>query len=113
MADPRDDLASSDDGDEAKEEVPSAKEGDPIVVSTDSDIGMTEGDDETLDPRKAYEVLEIRTPVEELETYGKARIETLARLGETEKSQLTASALDLARRALARVTGLPLPGARP
>jgi hypothetical protein len=59
-----------------------------------------------LDPRRAYEVLEIHTPLEEFEAYVGARIETLTRLGETAKAELTASALELGRRALARVTGV-------
>ena len=56
--------------------------------------------------RRAYEVLEIRTPLEEFEGYVRARIDTLSRLGETEKAELAAKALEVGRRALARVTGV-------
>jgi hypothetical protein len=62
-----------------------------------------------LDPRRAYEVLEIRTPLEEFEGYVRARIDTLSRLGEQDKAELAAEALDLGRRALARVTGTGAP----
>src|SRR5205814_3783696 len=71
-----------------------------------SDIAAVEDDDAAaLDPRRAYEVLEIRTPLEEFEAYVRARIETLTRLGDTKKAEVTSSALELGRRALARVTG--------
>jgi|SRR5581483_7360025 len=66
-----------------------------------------------LDPRRAYEMLEIRTPLEEFEGYVRARIDTLARLGDSEKAGLTAEALDLGRRAIARVTGVSLPEKAP
>jgi hypothetical protein len=62
-----------------------------------------------LDPRRAFEVLEIRTPLEEFEAYVRARIDTLSRLGEPDKANLAAEALELGRRALARVTGTTLP----
>ncbi len=61
-----------------------------------------------LDPRRAFEVLEIRTPLEEFESYVRARIDTLSRLGESGKADLAAQALELGRRALSRVTGVGL-----
>jgi hypothetical protein len=79
------------------------------VAAIDEELLATEGD---LDPRRAYEMLEIRTPLEEFEAYVRARIETLGRLGDTEKSHLTAEALELGRKALARVTGAPLPDSK-
>ena len=60
-----------------------------------------------LDPRRAYEVLEIRTPLEEFDAYVRARVETLTRLGDASRAELTSEALELGRRALARVTGAP------
>lgn len=65
-----------------------------------------------LDPRRAYEVLEIRTPLEEFESYVRARIDTLSRLGETDKAELAAKALEVGRRALSRVTGTAAPAAQ-
>jgi len=76
------------------------------VAAIDEELLATEGD---IDPRRAYEMLEIRTPLEEFEAYTRARIDTLGRLGDIEKSHLTAEALELGRKALARVTGAPLP----
>jgi hypothetical protein len=86
-----------------------------------SDIAAIEDDSDEpvspaaeLDARRAYEVLEIRTPLEEFEAYARARVDTLVRLGDPAKAELTSEALELGRRALARVTGAALPerGAR-
>jgi hypothetical protein len=83
----------------------------PVPREEPSDIAAIEdldsqGAAEELDPKRAYEVLEIRTPLEEFETYVRARIDTLSRLGDTDKANLASEALELGRRALARVTGL-------
>jgi hypothetical protein len=81
-----------------------------------SDIAAIEDEgDEPLpdspdaDARRAFEVLEIRTPLEEYESYVRARIDTLARLGDTERAGLTAEALEIGRKAIARVTGVAAP----
>jgi hypothetical protein len=76
-----------------------------IAAIIDEDDDAAHGE---LDPRRAFEVLEIRTPLEEFDAYVRARVDTLARLGDSKKAELTAAALDLGRRALARVTGAPL-----
>jgi len=54
---------------------------------------------------RAHECLEIRTPVEEFETYVRARIDTLTRLGESDKVALTVAALELGKRRLAKLAG--------
>jgi len=71
-------------------------------------LGAADGDEEgakALDPREAYEVLEIRTPLEEFDAYARARAATLSHLGDAEKADLAMRALELGRRALMRVTG--------
>jgi hypothetical protein len=60
-------------------------------------------------PGRAHDSLEIRTPVEEFETYVRARIDTLTRLGETKRVDLTLEALELGKRRLAQITGISLP----
>lgn len=100
---PRDELAPPEEASEPKTADPKANE--PFALDEADEDG------ESLDARRAFEVLEIRTPLEELEAYGRARIDTLARLGEADKAELTLRALELGRRAIARVTGASLPGA--
>jgi len=89
-----------------------------------SDIAAIENDSDEpispeteLDPRRAYEVLEIRTPLEEFDAYVQARIDTLLKLGDNPRAELTSKALELGRRAIGRVTGVAMPekapGARP
>lgn len=56
-------------------------------------------------PGRAHECLEIRTPLEEFDTYVRARIDTLTRLGENERVDLTIQALELGKRRLSRITG--------
>ena len=68
-----------------------------------------EGTGSDVDPRRAYEVLEIRTPLEEFDAYVRARIDTLSRLGDAERAALTAEALELGRTALGQVTGAVAP----
>jgi hypothetical protein len=82
-----------------------AKDAPSDVAAIVDDLEEEHAAGEPLDPRRAYEVLEIRTPLEEFESYVRARIDTLSRLGETEKAELATQALELGRRALARVTG--------
>jgi hypothetical protein len=82
-----------------------AKDAPSDVAAIVDDLEEEHAAGEQLDPRRAYEVLEIRTPLEEFESYVRARIDTLSRLGETDKAQLATQALELGRRALARVTG--------
>lgn len=53
-----------------------------------------------VSPGRAHECLEIRTPLEEFETYVRARIETLTRLGETEQVELMLNALELGKQKL-------------
>lgn len=88
----------------------------PSDIAAVEDEGDEPLPESSLDPRRAYEVLEIRTPLEEFESYVRARIDTLARLGDSEKAGLTAEALELGRKAIARVTGVSVgqdkPGAR-
>ncbi len=86
----------------------SAKEH-PSDIAAVEDEGDEPLPDAALDPRRAYEVLEIRTPLEEFESYVRARIDTLARLGDTERAGITAEALELGRKAIARVTGVGVP----
>lgn len=107
MSDPRDDLPAFE-GDGPDDPAAAASD---FVVLSDEEEAAVEGGGEgpELDPRRAYEVLEIRTPLEEFDAYARARIETLARLGEAERAEITAAALELGRRAIARVTGVPLP----
>jgi len=69
------------------------------------------GDDEPGDSelRDAYDCLRIRTPLQEFETYAKARLETLVRLGEGERAGLTSEALELGLEALKQVMGAAPP----
>jgi hypothetical protein len=90
---------------------PEGDDGEEPVVIDEGDAAPAS--DDGLDPKRAYEILEIRTPLEEFETYGRARIETLAKLGEAGRAEITAAALELGRRAIARVTGVPLGERRP
>ncbi|MEZ0230369.1 MAG: hypothetical protein ACAI25_17230, partial [Planctomycetota bacterium] len=83
----------------------SAKEH-PSDIAAVEDEGDEPLPEASLDPRRAYEVLEIRTPLEEFESYVRARIDTLSRLGDSERAAVTAEALELGRRAIARVTGV-------
>lgn len=59
-------------------------------------------------PGRAHEALEIRTPIQEFESYVRARIETLTRLGEKEQVDVMLQALELGKRKLARITGSSL-----
>jgi hypothetical protein len=93
------------DEEDASRRAPAAKDVPSDVAAIVDDENSSEGE---LDPRRAYEVLEIRTPFEEFDAYVRARIDTLSRLGEADKAELAAQALELGRRALARVTGTTL-----
>ncbi len=83
------------------------------VAAIADDSGETPALEHDLDPRRAYEVLEIRTPLEEFEAYVKARIDTLMKLGDNAKAALTGEALELGRRSLGRVTGVSSGAAEP
>ncbi|MBI3725251.1 hypothetical protein HY251_15070 [bacterium] len=105
MADsPRDESAAT--GTKRPDPNADARDEGPLSFDAIHDDDGALGPD--LDPRRAFEVLEIRTPLEEFESYVRARIDTLSRLGESEKANLAAAALDLGRLALARVTGTAL-----
>lgn len=60
---------------------------------------------EVSELQQAYECLEIRTPVQEYETYARARLETLIRMGETEQAEITEAALKLGLDALRGAMG--------
>lgn len=84
------------------------------VTASDADDFDAELDEEPdaggaseLPEGRAHECLEIRTPLEEFETYVRARIDTLNRLGERERAEVTVAALELGKRRLARITGVP------
>lgn len=83
----------------SSDELPDSLDSDSDSTSTSSDPG----------PGRAHDCLEIRTPVEEFETYVRARIETLTRLGERDQVDLMLRALDLGKRKLARISGAPTP----
>jgi hypothetical protein len=53
----------------------------------------------------AYDCLSIRTPLEEFQTYARARLETLVKLGEAERAQLASEALEAGLGALRHVMG--------
>lgn len=53
----------------------------------------------------AYDCLQIRTPLEEFETFSRARLETLVKLGEAERAQLCSAALETGANALRHVMG--------
>ena len=100
-------------------------------ILPDSDIGVTETVLEMPDPapetpaaagggsahdeaapnaelselQLAYECLEIRTPIQEFQTYANARLETLVRLGEADRAEVTSQALELGMAALRQVMG--------
>lgn len=80
----------------------------PIVVDA-STSAEPRIEREPSELEQAYECLEIRTPAQEFEAYSRARLETLVRLGETDKAEVTAAALALGLRALRGVMG-SLPG---
>jgi hypothetical protein len=62
---------------------------------------------------EAYEYLEIRTPLQEYESYARARLEARVRVGDTDRAELTAAALKLGLDSLRRVMGaLPREGAQ-
>ena len=67
--------------------------------------GGSEHEERELDARHAYQVLEIRTPLEEFEGYVRARVDTLSGSATRSKAELAGQALELGRRALARVAG--------
>ena len=100
----------------------------PIVVTDDSDerprlvVGVDDSEDEGAALREevlpepdlpdggqqlgpAVASLEIRTPLAELEAFARARVEGLARSGQTERAALAAEALRTAQSALKRVMG--------
>lgn len=60
-------------------------------------------------PGRAHECLEIRTPIEEFETYVRARVDTLNKLGEHEQVDIVVRALELGKHKLAYLTGQQLP----
>lgn len=62
--------------------------------------------------QQAYDCLEIRTPIEEFRTFAKARLETLVRLGEADRAEVTSAALDLGLSALREVMGAVRKGGR-
>ncbi|MGE0706987.1 MAG: hypothetical protein AB7N76_02645 [Planctomycetota bacterium] len=53
----------------------------------------------------AYEYLDIHTPLQEFESYARARLEAQVRVGNTEQAEVTAAALKLGLDALRRVMG--------
>lgn len=101
-------------GDSSTEEFRRFQETRTQVMSSDSLLSV-ENDDgapaeapaKAASPGRAHECLEIRTPIEEFETYVRARIDTLTRLGEQERVEITIAALELGKRKLARITGTP------
>lgn len=62
-------------------------------------------DGDPSDLAQAYDCLRIRTPLEEFETFARARLETLVKLGEAERAQMTAAALETGKGALRHVMG--------
>jgi hypothetical protein len=78
-----------------------------IIESVDIPAPEDAGASARSKPSKAHECLEIRTPLQEFETYVRARIETLTRLGEADRADLALRALELGRAKLARHTGAP------
>jgi hypothetical protein len=95
-------------------EVSSVEDGSTLEYVEDDDEGSLAseyGEDAPVleaAPGRAHECLEIRTPVEEFETYVRARIDTLTRLGEQDRVEITIQALELGKRKLARITGVSL-----
>ncbi|RMG16478.1 MAG: hypothetical protein D6731_06015 [Planctomycetota bacterium] len=65
--------------------------------------GAPEGERSEL--QGAYDCLEIRTPLEELRAFASARIEALVRLGDAERAERTATALEVGLQALREVMG--------
>ena len=82
----------------------------PVLV-VDATLPSGSGEVPALEPeppselQSAYDCLEIRTPIEELQTFTRARLETLVRLGEAERAERTKAALALGLSALREVMG--------
>ena len=68
-----------------------------VVMPSDQDLSP--------DRESAYECLEIRMPIHEFESFARARLETLLRLGERERADVAAAALKLGQGALRQVMG--------
>ncbi len=73
--------------------------------ASDEQSTLTKESRQTPELLQAYDCLQIHTPVQEFETYTKARLETLVRLGEAKRAEVTAQALELGLSALGRVMG--------
>jgi len=76
----------------------------PVVVDA-STSAEPRPEPEPSELEQAYECLEIRTPAQEFEAYSRARLETLIRLGDKDKAEVTAAALKLGLQALRGVMG--------
>ena len=61
--------------------------------------------------QQAFECLQIKTPIEEFQTYAGSRLEAMVRLGEPERAEVTSRALELGVKALRQVMGAAPPEA--
>lgn len=82
----------------------------PVVLDPSDEVSRLEGDDGDDEDggrelEQAYECLEIRTPIEEFETYARARVDTLVRLNQAERADRAQRALELGVETLRQVMG--------
>lgn len=76
----------------------------PAVVAAAPDAGDSAAEPKS-ELQQAYDCLQIRTPIQELQTFAAARLETLVRLGDADRAEATAAALELSLNALREVMG--------
>jgi hypothetical protein len=80
---------------------------DATLPASVSDLGsvLTEPEPPPTELQSAYDCLEIRTPIEELKTFARARLETLVRLGDADRAEVCKAALEEGLSALRDVMG--------
>lgn len=101
---PEDEEAALGGPDDASDEQPVLVVDATLPTSGSGEVPALEAEPPT-ELQSAYDCLEIRTPIEELQTFTRARLETLVRLGEAERAERTQAALALGLRALREVMG--------
>lgn len=110
----------ADDADAAAQPEPPARFGGPdddsaehpMLIADESDEARPLAASPAAEPaaapselRGAYECLELRTPLAELEAFARARVDALVRVGDAERAERTQGALRLGLRALREVMG--------
>ena len=101
-----DDTATFDASELSVPPVPSTTRfGNPSDASDEQPVLVAEEAGPPSELQQAYECLEIRTPVQEFESYVRARLEAMIRLGRESEAQATSASLELGLDALRRAMG--------